>query len=297
MYWIVGGDGREYGPITLEQLEGWIAEGRVDSRSRIRAEGSTEWLAAAAFPELARVLGTPAAGAPPPPPPLPGAAFGGEGEASAIAGEILSRPVDLRIESCFSRGWQLLQANFGLLVGAAAIVVLLEVAIAAVPIAGGPALLILGGVLNGGLAWMFLGVKRGLPMNLGDCFAGFRIAFVPLMLGGLVSSLLTSVGIALCILPGIYLAVSWVFTLLLVADKRLDFWPAMELSRKVVGRIWWPMFGFSILSGLLCFAGILACVVGLFVAVPLVLAAFVYAYDDIFGETPSAPLSASSPAI
>ena len=42
----------------------------------------------------------------------------------------------------------------------------------------------------------------------------------------------------LCILPGIYLGVAWIFTEALVIDKKLEFWPAMELSRKVVSRHW-----------------------------------------------------------
>jgi Domain of unknown function (DUF4190)/GYF domain 2 len=43
MYKIIGADGREYGPVTAEQLRRWIAEGRANAQTRVLAEGSLEW--------------------------------------------------------------------------------------------------------------------------------------------------------------------------------------------------------------------------------------------------------------
>jgi hypothetical protein len=45
---------------------------------------------------------------------------------------------------------------------------------------------------------------------------------------------------------------------------------------------------------LLIFAGVVACVIGVFIASPLVLASLMYAYEDIFGGLPTAP--ATNPA-
>src|SRR5438552_4054596 len=70
MYRIIGGDGREYGPITKEQLHQWIAEGRVDAQSRARPEGSNDWKALASFPEFAGAFATVAAPAATTPPPV-----------------------------------------------------------------------------------------------------------------------------------------------------------------------------------------------------------------------------------
>jgi hypothetical protein len=57
----------------------------------------------------------------------------------------------------------------------------------------------------------------------------------------------------------------------------------MELSRKVISRHWWKFFGFSVVIALLLFAGAMACGIGVFIAVPLVIASLTYAYEDIFG--------------
>jgi prepilin-type processing-associated H-X9-DG protein len=65
-YTIIGGDGKEYGPISAEELRKWKAEGRVDAQTKVRAEGTTDWLLLSQVPELA---GTPGQTAPPPFPP------------------------------------------------------------------------------------------------------------------------------------------------------------------------------------------------------------------------------------
>jgi hypothetical protein len=52
MYRIIGADGREYGPVSAEQLRQWMVEGRVNNQTRVQAEGSTEWKTFAEFPEL-----------------------------------------------------------------------------------------------------------------------------------------------------------------------------------------------------------------------------------------------------
>ena len=107
-----------------------------------------------------------------------------------------------------------------------------------------------------------------------------------MFLAGLITSLLTGVGFMLCILPGIYLGVAWIFTEALVIDKKLEFWPAMELSRKVVSGHWWSFLLMLLVAFGLSLVGLLVCCVGIYVAQPVILAALAYAYEDIFGRRP-----------
>ncbi len=60
MYKIVGADGKEYGPVSIEQLRQWIADGRVNAQTRVQVAGGAEWKTAAEFPELG--FGSTAAG-------------------------------------------------------------------------------------------------------------------------------------------------------------------------------------------------------------------------------------------
>ena len=53
MYRIVGADGKTYGPVTLEQIRQWLAQGRADSRTPVFVEGAAEWTFLGLLPELA----------------------------------------------------------------------------------------------------------------------------------------------------------------------------------------------------------------------------------------------------
>ena len=73
------------------------------------------------------------------------------------------------------------------------------------------------------------------------------------------------------------------FTYLFILDKKMDFWPAMQASHDVVKN---DYFGFTIF--LLAMAGVnilgaLCCIVGLFVTVPMSIAAITVAYQETVG--------------
>lgn len=53
MYKIIGADGKEYGPITAEQVRQWVAEGRANAQTKVLPDGSTDWKTLAEVPELA----------------------------------------------------------------------------------------------------------------------------------------------------------------------------------------------------------------------------------------------------
>lgn len=50
-YIVLGGDGNQYGPITVEQFQAWAREGRVNGQTQV-SNGSGSWAAAASIPEL-----------------------------------------------------------------------------------------------------------------------------------------------------------------------------------------------------------------------------------------------------
>src|SRR6185503_8950225 len=51
-YTVVGGDGGQYGPVSLDQLRSWIRDGRVVASSQVWRSDAPDWKAAAALPEL-----------------------------------------------------------------------------------------------------------------------------------------------------------------------------------------------------------------------------------------------------
>ncbi len=269
MYRIIGADGKEYGPVNAAQLRQWIAEGRANSQTKIRSEGSAEWVTLGSLTEFADAYEAAI-----PPPPIAVA------DAQRQAREALFRDYRISIGDCIGRAWELLKRDFWFLIAASLVAGLIGAGLF-IPYLGVVASLILCGPMIGGLSILYLRKIRGKFANFGDIFLGFGPAFGSLLGAYLVCMLLIGIGFFLCILPGIYLAVSWVFTIPLVVDKKMGFWEAMELSRKIVTRHWWKMFGFVIVLALLGIAGLLVCIVGVFVACAIGQIALLYAYEDI----------------
>jgi serine/threonine protein kinase/uncharacterized membrane protein len=188
------------------------------------------------------------------------------------------RDYSLNINQCLNRGWKLVMSDFWPVVGVSALIWLLS-SLATSSVIG----IIVRYPLIGGLWLYFLNRIRGNPVTVETAFSGFKVAFLQLVLAGVIAKALTLLGLVCLILPGVYLWVAWTFALALVADKRIDFWPAMGLSRKIISRHWWKFFWFLIVVALIHLAGLLVCYVGIFVAMPVCMAALAYAYEDIIG--------------
>src|SRR5437660_6258428 len=168
MYRIIGADGREYGPISAEQLRQWIAEHRANAQTKVRAEGTIEWKLLAELPEFSGLVGA-----------LPGGTaaaapvFAGAPEAEAIAREILARDYHLEIGRCISRGLDLVLANFWLTVGATFLISAISFFVGLIPFGN----LLFHFVLWGGLDLLFLKLVRKQNVELADAFSGFSLAF------------------------------------------------------------------------------------------------------------------------
>ncbi len=58
MYKIIGADGKEYGPVTSEQVRQWITEGRANAQTKVQPEGATDWQALGSVAEFANAFAT-----------------------------------------------------------------------------------------------------------------------------------------------------------------------------------------------------------------------------------------------
>ncbi len=282
LFFMIGGDGREYGPVSETQLREWIAQRRADAATRIRREDQKEFTPLSAWPAFA----APPGGSEKPPTAAPPTLD--SAQADQLAAEIIGRGYNLAVGRCFARSWKLYRANFWLLTGTTAVVLILYSILHSVPVFGNVAAVVLGGVLSAGLSVVFLKLIRGQRAEFADVFVGFQRRFVPLMLASAITFILVSAGLLLCLLPGIYLAVAWLFTYPLIIERSLDFWPAMELSRKVVHERWWELFALALVALLLFVGGFLLTFfifgLGGFLTAPIAYGALIFAYEDIFGE-------------
>jgi uncharacterized membrane protein len=202
-YTIIGGDGKQYGSISEDDLRKWIAEGRLNAQSQAKAEGDVEFRALSTFPEFADALKIQSA---------PTETYA----PSAISGGWLERDYELDIGGCVSSGWNLLKNNFGTLFVSFVIMLVIsmvfggllngifsllpqkmEVVRQIVHLLVITALAPIMGPLTAGVYYLFIRAHRGQAINIGEMFIGFQKNFRELFLGYLVVTLV----IGVCMIP------------------------------------------------------------------------------------------------
>jgi uncharacterized membrane protein len=141
------------------------------------------------------------------------------------------------------------------------------------------------------MAGLFMmGLKRATDqdVSIGIMFSYYR-KLIPILLLMIVSGILIEVGFLLLLIPGIYLCIAYSLSMLLIADKNLSFWSAMETSRKAITHKWFTVFGVMVLLWVINVIGMIPLGIGLIWTLPMTFVAFGIMYRNIFGvESPSA---------
>lgn len=140
----------------------------------------------------------------------------------------------------------------------------------------------------------FLGFRFFVPLLLVEL--AFVLIFLVLILlavliGGLIGFLIgKSVAhallvfmVMLAVLVAIYLGVGLIFAYPLVVDRHLSCLAALKVSFTVVRPLWFGMFGFLLLLGLINLGGLLLLLVAFLVTDPFTKCAITAAYADVFG--------------
>jgi len=136
-----------------------------------------------------------------------------------------------------------------------------------------------------GVGITILGINRARKkeIRIPDIFNCFG-AFPQLLLAYILMVLFIVLGFMLLVLPGIYLAVAYSFTLPLVADKGMPVWQAMELSRKTITKQWFKFFGLGIVAALFLIISAIPFGIGLVWSIPTVYIAYGLLYHHLFDE-------------
>ena len=233
-YKIIGGDNKEYGPISPEDIRQWIAEGRLGAQTPIKSDTDTAWRTLGTLPEFADAFKTTA---PPPIGALPGSA---PAYPAAAPTDFLERDYALDIMGCFSGGWDLLKDNFGVLWVAVIVYFGIEFAVGllgAIPLLGWVfkvANFVASGAFVGGILYLYVRVNRGEPATMGDMFAGFGKAFGHLFLATLVQGFFA----VLCMIPLIVVAIMKFMPLMMqLKDLQPGTQPSPELINDLVASL------------------------------------------------------------
>lgn len=127
-----------------------------------------------------------------------------------------------------------------------------------------------------------LDLTKGTPISLGSITDG--IDWAQVAIAALIIAVASAIGTQLLILPGLAVWFLTAFTLYFIIDKGLPAIEAIKASASFVVANIGTLIIFFLASAAACIVGALACLVGLFVAVPVVLIAQAYAYRTLQGE-------------
>lgn len=98
-------------------------------------------------------------------------------------------------------------------------------------------------------------------------------------------ALIVFIGCLFFIVPGIYFAVKYSFYGFLIADKRSGAFDSLKMSGQMTDGVKWLLIGFGFASTGVLLLGVLALLVGLLVAIPLVSLAMIAVYRSLYDQT------------
>jgi uncharacterized membrane protein len=224
---------------------------------------------------------------------------------------LIQQGYDLNVTDCISQGWKILNQNMGGFIGFVLLSVLLYFAsfcFCFIP-------LLFAGNLFAGFYIVAMRIQKRQTVTFENFFDGFRNSNFPqilletLVIGAITvvvyipvyavqlflqfSDMQTAQPAMFLIIYGFASLIGWIALMFigiiymlaipLIIDQGIEFWPAMETSRKIVMQRWFSFLLLSILLSLLNFAGALACGIGLLWTTPLYFCSIMAAYHQVIG--------------
>lgn len=194
-------------------------------------------------------------------------------------------------------GWEITRKKLGFFITVMIIIFLLVGLFAAMgeitkkssPLASG-IIFLLGNLLQivVSMGWLKIMLKLydSQEAHLSDIFSCPRLLF-KYLISAIVYGMIIFAGIFLLIIPGIIWAIRGQFFSCFIIDKELGPIEALKKSWDITRGLTWQLIVFYCLLFLINLAGILALILGLFIAIPLTALAWVFVYRKLSIPTPT----------
>ena len=204
-------------------------------------------------------------------------------EQAVPSSEIVIQDYEFNLGSYFSAGWSLFASNMGGFIGFTFLLLVINLILAVIPVLGTIGSVIINAPLSAGYYIVAKKLLNDETTTFGDFFKGFDY-LLPLFLASLVSGIFIVLGLFILLIPGLYLAVAYMFTSLMVIHKNLSFFEAMEASRKLITKKWFMFLLFALLIGLINIVGLILLGIGMLFTIPFTVCAVAVAFDDIMNK-------------
>jgi len=191
----------------------------------------------------------------------------------------------------YGRGWSLIFSTFGVLLAVTLIFAVIrapsdatshhEGGLRGLGILAIPYDVFVVGPIGMSLNWVFLRAARKEKIQVADMFSVFERNYWNAVGAGILKFIIIAVGFVLLIVPGIFLACRLAFVDYLIIDRKMDTMEALRTSWAMTRGHGWTIFGMGFLAIFIVIAGLLALLVGVFIAVMWFTAAFAILYHSV----------------
>ncbi|MGC6582032.1 MAG: DUF4339 domain-containing protein [Akkermansiaceae bacterium] len=305
--WFYSEDGAQKGPVAFSVLQQKFASGELSPTSLVWTNGMAEWVPASSVTEFAAINSNNPYAAPSVDPHLPATSSHSEDEG------IPSPPIPLNVRFCIGQGWKHTFANYGTIVLTGLVYVGIMIVWGVISellggasesdmiynpnsgefdtVGSGPNFVsvllsiteqILTLFLSMGATKIGLDLLAGRNANIGDLFSqGSKL------LNGIAASVLFWImviaGLILLIVPGIILAIRFGYYQQAIVERNLGPIEALTYSWRLTQQNGLSLFCLIILNFLVIAGGILALLLGLLIAIPVVWLSSLVAYRYLHG--------------
>lgn len=135
-------------------------------------------------------------------------------------------------------------------------------------------------VIYGGFLSLLLRHYAGETVSFDNMF-DLDNRWISLAFLGIIKGVLIVLGLLLFIVPGVYLAIKWMFAELYVIDKGMRPMEALRASAELTRGCRWRLFGFVVLGTLIMLLGLVVLIVGFFVASVILGFAMIFIYRHL----------------
>lgn len=137
------------------------------------------------------------------------------------------------------------------------------------------------GPIGYGVNWVFLKAVRGERIEIKDAFVVFQRNYWNAVIANIVVGVIVGLGIVMLIVPGIIFACRLAFVPYLVVDREMDVMDALRVSWDMTRGYGWQIFFMGFLAIFIVIGGLICLVVGVFVAIMWITAAFAVMYHAV----------------
>lgn len=135
-----------------------------------------------------------------------------------------------------------------------------------------------------GLIYMINKYNTKLPIDFADLFIGYKQNFVNILIYALISWVITSIALALCVVPVVFVYPFLLLGYPILLFENASATEALSKSFNIVKENYGTFLGVTVLGAIISMLGVVLCFIGIILTAPFMMAVMYSAYCAYLGK-------------